>query len=139
MAAVQLGIAKRIIYIKSTVVNKSDQTAEEDEKRVYVNPKIISAKGETYFWEACQSCLNEKGDYISGWVRRPYEIDIEFFDEKGQFKKETLKDFEATVFCHEYDHLDGILHLDRAEKIMAPDKKERRNMKKEPYTVISKD
>ena len=121
MAAVQLGIPKRIIYLKNTnldIVNKiQDDSVSLEEKnyneaRVLINPVIISREGLTDYWEACASCLDNFGH-----VRRPYKITLEYFDIDGNKHREIFEGFEATVLSHEYDHLDGILFL---EKVKGP-------------------
>ncbi len=140
MAGVQLGIPKRIIYIKSTVENKTDQDRFSNEGKVFINPKILSAKGETYFWEACQSCIDEEGRLYTGLVKRPYSITIMYQDIDGKKHIKDMEGFEVTVFCHEYDHLNGILHMDRAEKVILTTREEREALRdKEKYRVVSKD
>ena len=52
-----------------------------------------------------------------GLVDRPYQIGVEYYDSAGNKKKKTFTEFEAVVFAHEYDHLDGVLHMDRAIQI----------------------
>ena len=121
MAAVQLGIPKRLVYLKNTnldIINKmqsnSTTDAEENynEARVLINPVIIKREGLTDYWEACASCLNN-----CGRVLRPYIIDVEYYDISGNKHKDTFKGFESTVLSHEMDHLDGILHIDVAEEL----------------------
>ena len=78
MAAVHLGIPKRLVYLKNTnldIISKSNDELTNEEKnyneaRVLINPVIITREGLTEYWEACASCL----DY-SGKVLRPYKID----------------------------------------------------------------
>ena len=111
MAAIQLGIPKRLIYARNTNLNDLENR-NLDEGIVLINPKIISMKGHTRYWEACASCLDNMA-----LVDRPYEIVIEYYDGTGQKRTRIFTDFEAVVFAHEYDHLDGILHMDRAIQI----------------------
>lgn len=74
-----------------------------------------------------------------GLVSRPYEMTVEYYDENGLKHNETLRGFESTVLAHELDHLDGILHMDIAEKVINIPKEERKAYRKEhPYEVISK-
>ncbi len=144
MASVQLGIPKRIIYLKNTnldIINKMQyDTATKEEKsynegRVLVNPKIIKRYGLTSYWEACASCLN----YV-GLVKRPYMIELEYYDQLGNFYKETFEQFEATVLSHEYDHLNGVLHIDIADKVLEMTQAERKKFRQtHPYEIISKD
>ncbi|MCM1053234.1 MAG: peptide deformylase [Ruminococcus sp.] len=144
LAPVQIGIPKRIIYIKNTSSNMDNNvTNGYNEEIIYINPIIISAKGKTIFLEGCASCIYHKEDkriYYAGIVERPYMIEIEYFDLNGNKNRKTIEGFEATVFSHEYDHLNGILHMDKSKEIfemtLAEMKEYRAN---NPYTVISKD
>ena len=143
MAAVQLGIPKRLIYLKNTnldIINKmqSDNESEEEknynEARVLINPVIIKREGITYYWEACASCLQ-----YTGYVKRPYRINVEYQDIDGNIRKEVFEGFESTVLSHEMDHLDGILHMDIADKVLVMSKEERKKLRQEqPYKIISK-
>lgn len=135
MASVQLGIPKRIIYLKNTTLSVAYDDPTYNEARVLINPTIISRKGHTTFWEACASCLDN-----TGLVDRPYEITTLYFDTNGNKKKEVFAGFESTVLSHEYDHLEGILHIDIAREIKILNYEERVIFRKEhPYEVISKD
>ena len=143
MAAVQLGIPKRIIYLKNTnldIINKmqtDEETKEErqyNESRVLINPIIINREGLTEYWEACASCLDN-----CGLVYRPYKIDLEYYDAEGDKHLDVFKGFEATVLSHEIDHLDGILHIDIAEEVLVMGKEERKKWRQShEYTVYSK-
>ena len=134
MAAVQLGIPKRLVYIKNTDLDKIDDE-EWNEATVLVNPVIKKREGLTQYWEACASCLDNMG-----LVLRPYKIDIEYLNINGEVCEMTFEGFPATVFSHEYDHLDGILHMDKALEVIKMDKEERKEFRKEhPYEVFSKD
>ena len=53
-----------------------------------------------------------------GVVERPEKIRIKFTDRDGNSQEEEFEGFAATVFCHEYDHLEGILYPDVAKEIM---------------------
>lgn len=121
MAAVQLRIPKRLVYLKNTnldIINKmqKDDTTEEEkeynEARVLINPVIIKKEGLTDYWEACASCLTN-----CGRVLRPYKIEVEYFDIDGNKHNDVFEGFESTVLSHEMDHLDGILHIDKSEEL----------------------
>lgn len=134
MAAVQLGIPKRLVYIKNTDLDKVDDE-EWNEATVLVNPVIKKREGLTQYWEACASCLDNMG-----LVLRPYKIEIEYLDINGNKQEMTFEGFPATVFSHEYDHLDGILHMDKAIELLVMEKEERKEFRKEhPYEVFSKE
>ena len=130
MAAIQLGIPKRIIYLKNTnidIINRiqTDTASKEDdaynEARILINPVITNREGLTEYWEACASCLNN-----CGRVLRPYKIDIEYQSIDGKTHQTTFKGFESTVLSHEMDHLDGILHIDIAEEVKEMNREERK-------------
>lgn len=137
MAAVQVGIPKRLIYIRNTDINNLEGKGI-DEARVLINPKIIRKTGHTRYWEACVSCLDKMG-----LVDRPYEIEIEYTQEDGSLKREIFTGFEAIVLSHEYDHLDGILHIDRAVQVyeLPQDKRKefRELLPNGGYEIFSKD
>lgn len=143
MAAVQLGIPKRIIYIKNTDLNvikrRQENNATEadinhNESRVLINPVIKESEGLTEYWEACASCLDNMG-----LVKRPYKIVVEYQDINEKTHEDTFEGFESTVLSHEMDHLDGILHIDIAEKVLVMSADERREYRKtHDYKIISK-
>lgn len=102
LAAPQVGILKRAI-----VVDLSDENGEGPYK--LINPRIVKSKGEQVCREGCLSVPGVLGD-----VTRPSEVVVEALDENG--KKITIKAKEilAVVLCHEIDHLDGVLFIDKA-------------------------
>ena len=142
IAAVQLGIPKRIIYLKKTdleLINKENDGKEKDssynEQRILINPVFISKEGLTDYWETCDSCLDNMGH-----VKRPYRIKIKYQDIKGHFHTETFEGFESTVLSHEMDHLDGILHIDISDEIIVMPPEERKEFRKNHgYNIVSKD
>jgi len=132
LAAVQIGIPKRIVYLKKTDLNRLEE--DYNESKILINPIIKKSVGLTRYWEACVSCLDN-----TGLVDRPYEIEVEYYDVNEVKHKETFTGFSATVLSHELDHLDGILHIDIASKILHMNVEERKEYRKtHPYEIISK-
>ena len=141
LALNQIGILKRIIYLKNTnldVVNRKIYNNETETDKIYnehkilINPIITSRVGLTTFWEACASC----NDYV-GLVKRPYVIEVQYQDVFGEKHTETFKGFPATVLSHEIDHLDGILHMDIADEILTLTPHERNEFRKTyGYNII---
>jgi peptide deformylase len=76
---------------------------------VFVNPAITvldpATKG---FWEGCLSVPG-----LRGFVERPQKIRVDYLDIAGEEQSLELAGFLATVFQHEFDHLDGRLYIDR--------------------------
>ena len=144
MASVQLGIPKRIVYLKNTnldIINKiqnnsnSEEIENYNEKKVPINPTILKREGLTEYWEACASCLDNMGR-----VLRPYKIELEYYDIDGNQKVETFEGFESTVLSHELDHLDGILHIDIAEEVIEMPANERKIWRQShEYKIYQKD
>lgn len=144
MASVQLGIPKRIVYLKNTnldIINKiqnnsnSEEIENYNEKKVLINPTILKREGLTEYWEACASCLDNMGR-----VLRPYKIELEYYDINGNQKVETFEGFESTVLSHELDHLDGILHIDIAEEVIEMPANERKKWhQSHEYKIYQKD
>ena len=134
LAAVQIGIPKRIVFLKNTTLDVPIEDMNYNEAKVLINPVIISRRGHTKYWEACLSCLDNMG-----LVSRPYELVIKYYDEDGNIHEDKFEGFSSTVLSHELDHLDGILHMDIAEKVITMPKEERKAYReKHPYEIISK-
>jgi len=145
MAAVQLGIPKRIIYMRNTNFDQvkkwinneiSDEEEQKvNERRILINPVITKKEGLTEYWEGCASCLDNIGR-----VLRPYKLNVEYYDIYGNKHNEIFEGFEATVLCHEMDHLDGILHMDIAEEVIVMEKEERKIFRQtHSYEVFEKE
>ena len=101
LAAPQIGILKRLVVI---------DVGEGLMK--LINPVIIEADGEQ---QGIEGCLSVPG--ISGEVIRPQKVRIGAQNEKGEYIELEGEDLLARAFCHELDHLDGILFIDK----MLPD------------------
>lgn len=100
LAAPQIGILKRMLVIDLG-----------DGPKTFINPTIITTKGEESDKEACLS-LPER----SGMVCRPQSLVIEATDMDGRIFQLDCSDLLARVVCHELDHLEGILFVDRVVK-----------------------
>ncbi len=106
IAAPQVGIMRRMFV------------AEPEPGRVYymVNPVILEQSGEQAGDEGCLSVPGKIGT-----VLRPDYIKIEAQDLSGEKKVYEFHDFDARVMCHENDHLDGILYIDKATNVRDAD------------------
>lgn len=102
LAAPQIGVLKRLVVIDL-----------EDNLYKLVNPVIVSAKGEQYETEGCLSFPD-----IWGKVRRPKTVTVEALNEFGEKITVKGKGLMAKCFCHEIDHLDGIVFIDKAEEFI---------------------
>lgn len=105
LAAVQLGVNKRIITIDVT----ADGSKNAQNLQVLINPKIVSRSDELIPGrEGCWSCGN-----ICGNVDRSRMVEVEGIDSDGRTVLLKLSDFVARIAQHETDHLDGIRFPDR--------------------------
>ena len=100
LAAVQVGVLKRIF-----VININGMYIE------FINPEIIKMEGEQ---ENVEGCLSVKMPY--GYVKRPNKVTVKAKDRFGNEFILTCTDYTAIAVCHEYDHLDGILYIDKVIK-----------------------
>ena len=103
LAAPQVGVPLRLIVVTYGV------NTDHPETRVILNPEILWHSEDTESAEeGCLSVPDETG-VVSRWT----EIRIRGMDLDGQLIEETLYGWTARVFQHEYDHLEGILFVDR--------------------------
>ena len=141
MAAIQLRIPKRLVYLKNTNLDAITQlatgkakVADYNEARVLLNPVILRREGLTEYWEACASCLTN-----CGRILRPYHILVAYTTPSGEKRQEDFVGFESTVLSHEMDHLDGILHMDVAKEVLQMTAPERKKFREQhPYRILSK-
>ncbi|WP_422485191.1 peptide deformylase [Gudongella sp. DL1XJH-153] len=101
LAAPQIGVLKRVI------------TIDIGEKPIIaINPVIEAQEGEVDGIEGCLSVPD-----LAGTVERPQTITISFMDENGQKVEMKPSGYLARVFCHEIDHLEGVLYTDKAKEV----------------------
>jgi len=106
LAAPQVGVLRRIAVV-----------GYEDDYYELINPQITKTCGELVGEEGCLSVPG-----VRGMVKRPQSITVEYLDRDGKKQKKELDDTVARIFCHEIDHLDGVLFVDNV--IEEPDKEE---------------
>jgi peptide deformylase len=110
LAAPQVGVLKRVI-----VVEYGDDENEDVPPSLYVvvNPEIVRFSTESV--EGVEGCLSIPR--LVGSVERPDEVTVRGLSRQGKPVKIKASGWLARIFQHEVDHLDGILFVDRAEKI----------------------
>ena len=100
LAAPQVGILRRVV-----VVDIGDGLIE------MVNPEIISFSGEQTGPEGCLSVPGRRAI-----VTRPNEVTVRYQDRNGDEYEATAEGFLARAFCHEIDHLDGVIYVDKMDR-----------------------
>jgi peptide deformylase len=108
IAAPQVDTDKRVFILWSRTTKKRKNIPKLGPIAI-INPKIVSASKKMV--KAWEGCLSIPG--IRGLVPRHKSIDVEFITREGEKLSLTLEDFPARIFQHEFDHLNGIVFLDR--------------------------
>src|SRR3989344_632295 len=110
IAAPQVGISKKVFIVWSRP-NKRYKKAPVFGPEVVINPKIISSsKQKVKGWEGCLSVPG-----IRGLVPSAKLVRVEYLNNKGKKVKTSFSNFIARIFQHEFDHLYGIVFLDRTD------------------------
>lgn len=102
LAAPQVGVLRRIFVV-----------SVDGEYYECINPEIIKTSGSQIGEEGC---LSVKGKY--GTVERPMKVTVKALDRNGKEFTVKAEGFMARAFCHENDHLNGILYVDKATDIV---------------------
>lgn len=101
LAAPQVGVLRRAV-----VVDVDEGYFE------FINPVLVQQKGEQSGWEGCLSVRGK-----NGIVSRPMRVTLSYQDRCGEKHSLKAKGFFARAICHELDHLDGVLYIDKATHI----------------------
>ena len=102
LAAPQVGILRRVVLVDN-----------DEEILELVNPTLVETDGEQ---EGPEGCLSVPGKY--GLVRRPYYAKVRAQDRFGNWYEAEGEELTARCFCHELDHLDGILYTQVMERLL---------------------
>jgi len=102
LAAPQVGILRRVV-----IVDTGEGILE------LVNPELLETDGEQ---EGAEGCLSVPGKY--GLVKRPYYAKVRAQDREGNWFEAEGEELIGRCFCHELDHLDGILYTQVMERFL---------------------
>lgn len=108
LAAPQVGILRRVV-----VVDAGEEILE------LINPEIISQSGEQ---TGLEGCLSVPGKY--GIVTRPNVVKVRAQDRFGEWYEAEGEELIARAFCHELEHLDGHLYVDKVERFLTQEELE---------------
>jgi peptide deformylase len=103
LAAPQIAVNKRVIFI---------DLRNDTEPILLINPRISRKFG---IRESEEGCLSYPGFY--GFLERPKKVIVKGLNEKGEEVKYIAEELLCIAFCHEIDHLNGIMYTDRAYEI----------------------
>ncbi len=102
LAAPQVGVSKRVIVVDMSVGQNKDDLI------ILVNPEVAGKEGEITCEEGCLSVPDIREN-----VTRPYRVTVRGLDLKGRTVEVEGEDLLARALCHEIDHLDGILFVEK--------------------------
>ena len=105
LAAPQVGILRRVFLV--------DVGVEENEIIEFINPEILETDGEQ---EGAEGCLSVPGRY--GLVKRPYYVKLRAQDRYGEWFEAEGEELIGRCFCHENDHLNGIVYTEVMERFL---------------------
>ena len=108
LAAPQVGILRRVVLV---------DTGEEILE--LVNPTLVQTDGQQ---EGAEGCLSVPGKY--GLVKRPYYAKVRAQDREGNWYEAEGEELIARCFCHELDHLDGIIYTEVMERFLTEEELE---------------
>ena len=111
LAAPQVGILRRVVVV--------DMGAEEPELLELVNPELLETSGEQC---GAEGCLSVPGKY--GLVKRPNYARVRAQDRDGNWFEAEGEELIARCFCHELDHLDGIVYTEIMERFLTEEELE---------------
>lgn len=99
------------LFIVASRPNARYPDAPEMSPTAMINPRIVAHSAEVV--KGWEGCLSVPG--IRGLVPRYQAVTVEYCDRNGQLQQQDLTGFVARIFQHEYDHLNGIVFVDRVE------------------------
>lgn len=115
LAAPQVGVLRRVVI----VIDINVPEGEKEKLIELVNPEIVSASGEQ---RGAEGCLSFPDEY--GIVTRPAEVTVKAQDRFGKEFTVTGTGLTARCFCHEIDHLNGVVFTTLCERMLSEDEVE---------------
>lgn len=106
LAAPQVGVRRRVVIVE----------VEDGETIEMINPEIIEREGKQC---EIEGCLSLPGKW--GYTDRPMSVTVKALDRHGKEFTVSGSGLKARAFCHEIDHLDGILYTDHAVRMVDPE------------------
>jgi peptide deformylase len=125
LAAPQLGVSKRVIVVDLSVGQNKDDLI------ILVNPEVVAQEGSVTCEEGCLSVpdIREK-------VTRPSRVTVRGLDLQGRTVEIEGEDLLARALCHEIDHLDGILFVDKLSPLKRTLIKKKLKKSAAPGTIL---
>ncbi|MEO6130263.1 MAG: peptide deformylase [Saprospiraceae bacterium] len=112
LAAPQVGFDIRLFVIDTTQLDKKELTVRGI-KMVFINAELIDESGEPWLYE--EGCLSIPDIHVE--IERNPNIRLKYMDDQWNEHVETFESVNARVIQHEYDHINGILFIDRMKPL----------------------
>ncbi len=133
IAAPQIGIPYRIFVVRGFVLagkERKDPTADKEPDVAFINPKLTKLSRKKELMD--EACLSVPGYH--GNIKRSLRATVRAYDKNGKRFERGASSLLAQIFQHEYDHLEGILYVDKAEEVFENKEEEIDADKKETAT-----
>ncbi len=129
IAAPQVGSLLQVLIVASRP-NCRYPDAPEMQPLVMINPQLVAASEEQVLgWEGCLSVPNQRG-----LLARAREVEVEYFTPEGSRQRVVWRDFPARIFQHEWDHLKGLIFLQRHPQQLLSEAEYRAQVLGQPVT-----
>lgn len=115
LAAPQVGVLRRVVLVIETNVPEG----EEEYVIELINPEILETSGEQY---GAEGCLSVPGEY--GLVKRPMVVKVRAQDRNGNWFEVEGEGLTARCFCHELDHLEGVVFTSKCDRMLSEEELE---------------
>jgi peptide deformylase len=113
LAAPQIGLPIRLFIVDTVQLQEKGKEVGEALKQVFINARVLEESGDPWSYEeGCLSIPDIRGD-----VERPSQIRIRYQDEQFQEREAVFSSITARVIQHEYDHIEGMLFVERLKPI----------------------
>ena len=127
IAAPQIGVSLQIFMVSGAILQKADKNYTGNASNlIFINPKITKLSKEKKLVE--EGCLSVR--WLYGTVNRSTKASISALNEKGEKIKRGASGILAQIFQHETDHLNGMLFIDKADKVWEMTEDEIRELQK---------
>ncbi len=109
LAAPQVGVSRRVVIVE----------VDEGDIIEMINPEITERKGKQ---QELEGCLSVPGQW--GITDRPMKVTVKAMNRHGEYFTVSGEGLKARAFCHEIDHLDGVLYTDNVIRMVSEDELE---------------
>jgi peptide deformylase len=128
LAAPQVGLARRVVLVQLQTKARAKAKAKARDRPVLtcVDPRILRRSADRV--DGYEACLSIRG--VGGLVARARWVELSYYDLQGRLRQRRSEGWEARIFQHELDHLDGRLYVDLVNGPLLPIEEMRRRLRR---------